>query len=238
MNTAVRLGLSLLCGALLAVPAAALAQQVPDQGRPAGENTRYDNDILHIAVREAPSAPAGLVKVIPSGTRMEILETAPDEAFTRVRLASGEQGWVLSRFLTDEPIARDRLEAALARTERLERENGRLQSALGEVRSERDALSEQASGLQRRNAQLTEELERIRATSAEAVALDQENRRLTAELETARKARRAAERAAEAGRSQLYTTGGIAAVLGLGVGFYIGYTPVRREKRWRKMPKM
>lgn len=197
----------------------------------------YVNDMLHIAVREAPNEQAAIVDVVPSGTRMTILEPPEEGAsFVHVRMDSGEEGWALARFLVDEPIARQRLETAEARIQRLEKENRQLENNLDEVRKARDEFKDQAAELQRQTEELTEELERIKAISAEAVALDQENRRLTAELEIARKAQREAEQTAEAAETELYTIAGIAAVLGLGLGFYIGYTPVRREKKWRQLP--
>lgn len=228
----------LLCSALLAIPAAAPAQETgsPENAAAGEQKTMYVNDILYIAVRSAPSEQAEALDVVPSGTKMATLETTEDGKFVRVRLESGEEGWVLQRFLTDEPIARERLEAAQARIERLQTENERQRNELAAVRSERGELDEQTTDLQRRVEELTQELERVKAISAEAVALDQENRRLTAELEIARNARREAEQAAENARTRLYTTAGIAAVLGLGIGFYIGYTPVRRDKKWRQLP--
>lgn len=239
MGSVVRLGVFLLCGVLMsavAVPVSAQQAEGPDSAAGGQENTRYVRDILYIAVREGPSEQAEVVEVIPSGTGMVILEQAPDSGFAHVRLESGEEGWVLTRFLTEEPIARQRLEATQERIERLEEENGRLQRDLAAVREERDELSERAAGLQRRSEDLAEELERVRAISAESVALDQENRRLSAELEIARNGRREAEQEADAARQRLYTIAGIAALLGLAVGFYIGYTPVRREKKWRQLP--
>jgi len=62
----------------------------------------YVTDSFRISLRAGPSIQNKILKFIPSGTYMEVLETG--ESWTNVRLLESEgndiEGWVLSRYLT------------------------------------------------------------------------------------------------------------------------------------------
>jgi len=114
-----------LAGLLLGfvVSAAALAQ----------DQVRYVTDELAIALREGPSGEAATRGVLTSGARVQLLERRESSGYARIRMSDGKEAWILERYLTQEPIARTRLEraekelaAAQAELAKFKQENARL----------------------------------------------------------------------------------------------------------------
>ena len=78
----------------------------------AAAQTRYVTDIFEITLRSGKSTQNEIVRMLPSGTALEVIETDAKSGYTRVRTPSGKDGWVLSRYLMDLPSARARLSGA------------------------------------------------------------------------------------------------------------------------------
>ena len=157
------LALTLLIG-LLATPA--LAQ------------TRYVSDQLEIPLRSGTSTQHRIIRMLSSGTPLEVLEVDADAGYTRVRAPSGAEGWVLSRLLQDIPSARDRLaraEKQLAELQAAERE--RLEN-LDNLKSEKGSLEDKLSALLQENNRLKQELMEIRRTASSSLAIAEENKEL------------------------------------------------------------
>lgn len=199
------------------------------------EPVRYVNDLIHINLRVAPQAGAESIIVIPSGTRMVVLERDDERGYSRVRLDSGEEGWVRHQFLTAEPIARERLEAAEAAKTQMLAERDRVVAEAAALATRRDELDGLVDSLKQENARLQDELSEIREISAEAIAISERAREFQTQAQSERERREQAESAAASAQARLIMIGGIAGGAGLAIGFYIGSIPVRREKRWAKV---
>ena len=75
--------------------------------------TRYVTDKLTVELRRGPSTEFLIVRSLAVGEPVEVLEQDTSNGYSRVRvLDQGTEGWILTRFLTGEPVARDRLAAA------------------------------------------------------------------------------------------------------------------------------
>ncbi len=75
--------------------------------------TRYVSDDLVITLRSGPSTQNAIIDNLNSGDAVDILEEEDDSGYSRVRVrASGAEGWVLSRYLSTERAAGDRLTEA------------------------------------------------------------------------------------------------------------------------------
>ena len=140
--------------------------------------TRYVSDRLEITLRTGTSTQHSIVRMLPSGTRLEVLERDSASGYARVRTPDGTEGWVLARYLMDQPAARDRLAAATQGASSLEQRVTELASQVEALSGERDALQAQRDGLESELAEVRAELERIRRVSASAIELDNANREL------------------------------------------------------------
>lgn len=141
--------------------------------------TVYIDDTLFAPVRTGQGTQYRILhNGLRSGTAVTLLETNEESGYSRIRTETGLEGWIPTRHLTNQPIARDRLAAV---NRELEQARAQLQEArnnLTNVNSEREELSANEERLERRVAELTDELEEIRTISANALTLDRRNREL------------------------------------------------------------
>lgn len=113
------------------------------------ETTRYVTDQLSVTLRTGKGAQYSIVKVLGSGTRVRVLETDEESGYARVRAGDGSEGWMLSRYLMNEPAARDRLPEVLERNRQLEEENARLEKALAALKEEGAGAEGHAEALEK-----------------------------------------------------------------------------------------
>ena len=136
--------------------------------------TRYVTDQFNIMMRTGESANHRILRQLPSGTAVKVLETNQDNGYSLVELPNGTTGYVLTRQLMDQPSARDRLEDMEARLRALQEEPDALAAKLTSLQSEYQALQEKQGRLERENTELSQELEGIRRTAANAVRIAEE----------------------------------------------------------------
>ena len=155
---------------LLMILLALLSANAPAQ------TTRYVTDQLKLEVRSGPSTGHRIVRMLDSGTPVTILETS--EGDSRVQVDGSGEGWILARYLMDEPAARTQLDAALSAVERIRTENETLSSELAEVRSAGQTVTSARNELEQQNQQLSTELAEIRRTAAATLAIEEQNQEL------------------------------------------------------------
>lgn len=154
----------------------------------AGAQTSYVSDRMEVTLRTGTSTQHSIIRMLPSGMRLEVLETNEAGDYARVRTADGVEGWVLTRYLMERPAARDQLAAANSRIETLQARVADLTAQLEVLRGERDSMAAERSGVGAELEDVSAELERIRRVSASAVELDKANRELRTRLAAAEQA--------------------------------------------------
>lgn len=197
--------------------------------------TRYVSDRLEVTLRTGTSTQHSIVRMLPSGARVQVLETDAASGYSRVR--SGEvEGWVLTRYLMDQPAAREQLETATKRAETLTARVAELTEQVRQLSAERDALDAERGGLGSEAEELRAELERVRRVSASALELDKANRELRTRLA-------AVEQASDGLRSEVselkrntqrdwFVAGAGVLALGLVLGLVIPRLRLSRRSRW------
>lgn len=118
---------------------------------PASAQPRYVSDELAIVLRGTPATEGASLGVLTSGAQVEVLESDAAKGYARVRSADGREGWVLERYLKDQPIARERLQRA-------EKELAAAQKMLAEVQAELKKVKDE-------NARLLKDFSRIADSS-------------------------------------------------------------------------
>ncbi|MGD9386829.1 MAG: TIGR04211 family SH3 domain-containing protein [Gammaproteobacteria bacterium] len=147
-------------------------------GQLAHAETAYVSDRLEITMRTGTSTQYSIIRMLPSGARLELLETDAASGYSRVRTTDGTEGWVLSRYLMDQPAAREQVASASERAGSLQLQVSDLSAQVEALTGERNALQAQRDGLEAEVAELRGELERERRVSAASLELDQANREL------------------------------------------------------------
>ena len=144
----------------------------------ASAQTRYVSDELVITLRTGPSTQNAIIRNLTSGDSMQVLGTNDDGNYTRVRLPSGTEGWVLTQYITPERVASDLLVEATsnlaAARERVSELEAQLASVSGDLSQTRQRLNETESA----NSRIGSELQDIREVSANALAIRERNESL------------------------------------------------------------
>lgn len=144
--------------------------------------TRYVSDRLEIQMRTGKGTQFKILRMLPSGTALEVLEVDQQNGYSRVRSAGGVEGWVLNRYLMKGKAARDRLAEAEKELARLELENRKLSGSVGELKNAKGSIDQERGSLSKENRKLSQELEAIRRTASSALAIDAENKDLKSKI--------------------------------------------------------
>ncbi len=141
------------------------------------QNTQYVTDELIITMRTGQGSQYQILKTLPSGTRLEVLE-ASETGYTRVRLADGLEGWVLTRYLSEEPVAKEKLAAAENKLQRLLEQNNALKEELATLKKSNTEVEAERNALLSQTESANTELERLKQVAAQPILLDNQNREL------------------------------------------------------------
>lgn len=198
--------------------------------------TAYVSDRLEVTLRTGTSTQHSIVRMLPSGARLEVLETDAASGYSRVRTADGTEGWVLSRYLMERPAARDQLGAATERAASMELRVADLAAQVEALTGERNELQVQRDGLEAEVADLRAELDNVRRVSASSLELDQANRELRTRVaatdqENARLRGEIAELERNTQRNWFLAGAGVL-LLGLVLGLVLPRIRWRRRSGW------
>jgi SH3 domain protein len=194
--------------------------------------TMYVSDALTVPMRRGPSTGHKILHAgLPAGTPLEVISEDRAAGFTQVRTTNGTEGWVPTQYLTAQPIARDRLEAANRRVQTLEAEIKSLRENYQETRGARTSAESRSADLEKQNKQLQAELAEIRRVSATSISQYEENKALKAEnADLKTKTTELTARVQRLERSEtlrFFMLGGALVVVGLIIGAIIKSRPKR-----------
>src|SRR5512143_2171851 len=145
--------------------------------------TRYVSDRTVVELRRGPSTEYLILRNLEAGAAVQVLEQDAAAGYSRVRVQDqGTEGWILTRFLTAEPIARDRLAAAersltaaKTRATELEQQVSALTAELGGTKTD---LAQTRSS----HEQVSKDLADLRAAAANVVEIRDQNESLRQRL--------------------------------------------------------
>jgi SH3 domain protein len=143
------------------------------------------SDQFEVMLRTGPSTSNAIERMLQSGTVLEVIESDDDAGYSRVRTAAGTEGWVLTRYLMNEPSAREQLGALTNRLTNADSEGSTLTSQLDAVKSEYDTASRQIATLERDKGRLEQELAEIKRTAANVLSINDQNKTLREQLASA-----------------------------------------------------
>lgn len=138
----------------------------------------YVTDMVPIPMRsenKIQNNPSNLIKMLDSGTKLEILAT--EDGWTKVRFEN-TTGWMISRYLTSNTPARIRLEA-------LQRNNNSNKLSLSKQNEKNTILEGLTANLKAKNTKLSiqigkleSEKKHIKQTYQDSLKLEHENKKL------------------------------------------------------------
>ena len=145
---------------------------------PAAAETRYVSDELEITMRVGASTRQRIISMLKSGTPVEILSVDRKSGYSKVRASNGKTGFVLSRFLMDEPSAREQVASLTARIQELQAEPEQIRSRLSQLQEDYAKLQKEHQKLLNDKNSITQELAGIRQTAANAINISNERSEL------------------------------------------------------------
>ena len=127
----------------------------------------YVGEIVNITVRTGKGTDHKIIEMVRSGQEVEVVEPGTD--WTKIRLPSGKEGWVLTRLLTakvpngvqlkklrkEHEALLSRVKAPLAEIKKLETENAQLRQKLAKTEKILEDLNRSYSDLKKRSAALS-----------------------------------------------------------------------------------
>jgi len=143
------------------------------------------SDEFEITLRSGPSTSNAIQLMVSSGMQLEVLERDAESGYSRVRTPGGTEGWVLSRYLMNEPSAREQLEKLTSQLTNANTRGTSLDSQLAAVRNEYNSATRQIAQLEREKTDLENELAEIRRTAANVLGINEQNRKLIDDLANA-----------------------------------------------------
>jgi SH3 domain protein len=211
---------------LLALAAAAAHAQV-----------RYVSDKLGVELRRGPSTEYLILRNLEAGTALEVLEQDKAAGYSHVRVADqNTDGWILTRFLTDEPIARERLAAA-------ERNLAAARAKVGDLEEQVAALSSELKGTRAdleetraSHGEVSKELADIRTAAANVVEIRDQNesmkQRLAQRDEEVRRLTADNQQLRNRDRQNWFLVGGGVLLAGIVIGLVAPSLRRRRRSDW------
>ncbi len=136
-------------------------------GIPAQAETVYVTDSITITMRNGPSTKNKILKMISSGTRLEIIDQA--SGWLKVAAEDGTTGWVIKNYTMEQAPKDIRIQELEAERNELKAQNNAYQSELAQLKKEIKAFKDTAtnsdtrlSSLKKRVAFLQNEVEQAR----------------------------------------------------------------------------
>ena len=135
----------------------------------------YIRDTLYVPLRGGESIEHRIIhRGIKSGTTLDRLEINEKTGYTRVRTEEGLEGWLLTQYLVEEPIAKTQLDSVKSELQLLDTKHQQTLLSLKEAKEAREVLADQ-------NVLLAKDLAKITSLSAQVIAINDQNKQLSAD---------------------------------------------------------
>ena len=147
---------------------------------------RYVTDQFEVMLRTGPSGNHTILRMLKSGAALTVLDPEVDNGYVRVQTRAGTEGWVLTRYLIREPVARVQLENLVRQVARTEPKGANIRGHVNAVKAEYDNVNKRIAHLETEKKELENQLDAIRSKAADVLAIDAENKQLQQKLTEAR----------------------------------------------------
>lgn len=144
--------------------------------------TRYVSDQLETTFRRGPTLSHAILKMLKSGVAVDVLENDKESGHSRVKLSGGQEGWILTRYLTSEPPARTQLESLMKSMNQSDNAHIPVAEQLKTIRTEHENAKRLITQLESENKKLTEKLSSLKATAANVLEIEAENKQFRDKL--------------------------------------------------------
>jgi len=143
--------------------------------------TFYVTDSFRVPLRSGNTNGYRIVAELKTGTSVKLLEADKASGYSKVITKKGTEGWMLTRYLVSQPIAKVRLETAEAKLKELSEQRNALKGSQSELEQTAEKLQQDNQALKEFNTKISDELAYIKQVSGNTVAINQRNQELVEE---------------------------------------------------------
>lgn len=195
--------------------------------------TVYVTDNIKYTLRSTESNKSKILKMVPSGTQLTILNENKASGYTKVRTTTGIEGFILTRHTQSTPISQWYLDKANKKLESLQQESDLINKELNQLKGNNtDTLSSNQSLSQERD-QLSKELNDLRQTAANAVQLkhdrDQSRKKIISLSNELKEVSHENQMLKDSTNQDWFLYGGILSLFGVILGFILPKLSWRRK---------
>ena len=144
------------------------------------ETKYYINDSMKVTMRTGPATDRKIIALLSVGQEVEILK-AEDE-WTLIRLQNGKEGWVISRFITDQTPDSIQLEALKANHSILQNKVASLMEENTALKAENKKLSIDLNTSEKKEKDLSKDYETLKKESKQFLDLQAKYKESTSKL--------------------------------------------------------
>lgn len=191
--------------------------------------TMYVSDMLKLTLRTGPSIENKIIAVIESGQMMEVIQYGDE--WSQVRLPSGKEGWVLSRYLTTDETNNIKLERLETMHNNLTIQAAELLEENNHLKTENTRLSTEFEAGQKELVKTKSDYEALKAESAEFLTLKANYNRAASQLAEQTARAKQLEEQLSSLEMNTYIKWFLAGSGVLIVGFLIGFSTKRQRRR-------
>ena len=144
------------------------------------ETKHYINDSMKITMRTGPATDRKIIALLNVGQEVEILKAEDD--WTMVRLLNGKEGWVISRFITDQTPDSILLEALNQNHSALQAKAASLMEENKTLKDENNKLSHDLNTTEKKEKDLSKDYETLKRESKQFLDLQAKYKESTSKL--------------------------------------------------------
>lgn len=198
--------------------------------------TVYVADDQNLSLRSAASNNAKVLKTLPTGTPLTILDKKGKPDFIHVRLIDGTEGYFKSRYTNKQAPAIDPKDAAGKTLALLQSENDSLKTELKALKDSITPGSSLEKSLANERDQLARELNELKRTAASSFELKNERDQLQERVVTAERDlqqfKLENQSLKDTASQDWFLYGGLLALTGVILGFILPKLGWRRKSSW------
>ena len=141
-------------------------------------DVKYVTDIFEVTMRSGTTTSNSIVRLLRSGQALTVLEDDPVSQYSLVETADGKQGYVLSRFLKDEPAARETLQNLLGKYENQQLQVSEQQAEINQLKQSLQQEQSDSEALKITLRASEEEFSVVRDAAQNTLNILEQNKRL------------------------------------------------------------
>lgn len=198
----------------------------------AQETYRFISEDLEVGVRTGKTLQNRIIRSGRSGERVAVLQQDAD-GYSQIRFANGTEGWILTRYLQDEPHSRERLIAAERQLAEIRSGSDDQTGRVAQLLEQRALLESERDEMRGQLQSLSSELADLREVASRPQEIRAQNTELRQSLLEARSAaddyRRQVEIMRADNQRKWFLTGGVVTIGSLFLGILLTKLPKRRR---------